>query len=441
MAVWTFLSVEVYGSRSIGIPSDLASAGWLVTGALGMLCAALVIAPTSLWTEALDISRWLYAPSAAAALVTVTAGYFLRELWRPVATITFVMVRWILQPFVQGLIVDPAKLRIGTGRFRVVIADQCSGLEGIGLMLIFGIVWLILFRAEIRLSRAWLILPAGAVLVFLLNAVRIAALLLIGDAGAKDIAAGGFHSQAGWILFSAVAFGMCSIAGRTSWIMLNARPEPAEDEYNPVAPYLLPFLAILAAAMVARAASGQFEWFYGLRLVAAGMAVWAFRDVYRRLDWTFSWFGAVLGVVVFAVWIGIDRGGASPMPKALADAAPVSRAFWIAIRAVIAVVAVPVAEELAFRGYLFRRLLQKNFDEAPFQTMRWPALIVSSVLFGFMHGSRWPAGIIAGLCFAWAMTGWKVTRRGRIGEAVFAHAIANALIAAWVLAAGRWDLW
>ena len=32
-------------------------------------------------------------------------------------------------------------------------------------------------------------------------------------------------------------------------------------------------------------------------------------------------------------------------------------------------------------------------------------------------------------------------RRGRIGEAVAAHAIANALIAFWVLTRGDWSLW
>jgi hypothetical protein len=32
-------------------------------------------------------------------------------------------------------------------------------------------------------------------------------------------------------------------------------------------------------------------------------------------------------------------------------------------------------------------------------------------------------------------------RRGRIGQAVVAHATTNALIAAWVLVRGDWYLW
>jgi membrane protease YdiL (CAAX protease family) len=53
-----------------------------------------------------------------------------------------------------------------------------------------------------------------------------------------------------------------------------------------------------------------------------------------------------------------------------------------------------------------------------------------------MHGERWLAGTIAGAIFALAQI-----RKGRIGEAIAAHAITNALVAAWVLAGGNWNLW
>src|SRR5262249_54356738 len=161
-----------------------------------------------------------------------------------------------------------------------------------------------------------------------------------------EIAAGGFHSQAGWILFSTVAFAICSIAGRTPWIMRVPRSRVIDEEQSPAAPYLMPFLAILAAAMVARAASAQFEWFYGLRLVAAAGALWMFRDFYRRLDWSFSWFGGAVGAVVFMAWIAMDRGTGASMPKPLADAGAGLRVMWIAIRALTGILIVPLAEEL-----------------------------------------------------------------------------------------------
>jgi exosortase/archaeosortase family protein len=49
--------------------------------------------------------------------------------------------------------------------------------------------------------------------LFLLNAVRIAALILIGNSGARQIALGGFHLQAGWIAFNGVALVFSVAAG------------------------------------------------------------------------------------------------------------------------------------------------------------------------------------------------------------------------------------
>jgi CAAX prenyl protease-like protein len=63
------------------------------------------------------------------------------------------------------------------------------------------------------------------------------------------------------------------------------------------------------------------------------------------------------------------------------------------------------------------------------------AFVVSSVLFGVMHG-RWLAGTIAGMCYALVMY-----RRGELGDAISAHAITNAILAGYVLWSGNWLLW
>jgi CAAX prenyl protease-like protein len=97
---------------------------------------------------------------------------------------------------------------------------------------------------------------------------------------------------------------------------------------------------------------------------------------------------------------------------------------------------VPIAEELAFRGYLLRRLIRPDFDEVPFSQITVLSIILSSAAFGLMHGQHWIAGIVAGLAYALVLK-W----RGRIGDAVAAHAISNLMLAAWVLARGDWARW
>ena len=96
----------------------------------------------------------------------------------------------------------------------------------------------------------------------------------------------------------------------------------------------------------------------------------------------------------------------------------------------------PIAEELAFRGYLARRLMARGFDEIPLTALSGVAVGLSSIAFGLMHGQHWLVGIVAGLAYALLLR-----FRGRMGDAVVAHAVSNLLLAAWVLARGDFGQW
>ncbi len=252
-----------------------------------------------------------------------------------------------------------------------------------------------------------------------LNSARIAALVLIGNAGAPDIALRGFHSQAGWIAFNAVAFGMAVLAQRAeSRIVLRTA----------TAAYLAPFLAILGAGMLAGALSDGFEWAYPLRVLAGVWALAIFWRDYRKIDWRFTWAGPVAGAVVFALWIAFDSHSQTRPPGA--------NFYWIAMRVFGSCLTVPVAEELAFRGYLMRRFAAEDFAAVPLQGVSWTALIATSILFGAMHGSRWIEGIAAGIVY-----GMLARSRGRLGDAVAGHVTTNLLLAVYVLFLGQWQYW
>jgi exosortase E/protease (VPEID-CTERM system) len=279
------------------------------------------------------------------------------------------------------------------------------------------------------------------VTLFLLNAFRITALILIGNAGARDIAAGGFHSQAGWIAFNSVAFGSSIVARRWRWVsnsVASPPAAPAAETSNPTAAFLVPFLAILAAGMISRATSGAFEWLYPLRFFAALIALWVFRRSYTHLDWKAGILAPTTGVAVFLLWIAVDRmtGRAVEMPAALASSSPLVRHGWIGLRILGAVLTVPIAEELAFRGFVLRRFVDADFDSVPFRSTTWLAILGSSILFGLMHGERWLLATLAGAVYA-----LLIRRTGRMGDAVVAHAVTNALLAAFILIFDQWQLW
>jgi len=148
-------------------------------------------------------------------------------------------------------------------------------------------------------------------------------------------------------------------------------------------------------------------------------------------------FGAVVG----ALWLALgfffpDATFHSALAAGLTSMTTVGRSLWLFLLVVGYVVAVPLAEELAFRGYLTRRFISADFDEVPLGRFTWFSFLASSVVFGLLHHPRFVAGVAAGMLFALALY-----RRGSLGDAVLAHATANALIAGYVLTTGDWSMW
>ncbi len=198
------------------------SAVWLTTGLLSIALAALAFVPPPFWVALLRAAGpvWIFA-----AVGSVVAWRMVAPLWAvwgdagwaPLTDSTFALATLLLKPFFSDLISDRATALLGTHKFAVLIGGACSGLEGGGLMLVFSIGWLWFLRREFRFPQALLLIPGGMAVMWLSNGVRIAALILIGNAGAPGIATGGFHSQAGWISFNVVALGVVLASGSLPW--------------------------------------------------------------------------------------------------------------------------------------------------------------------------------------------------------------------------------
>jgi exosortase E/protease (VPEID-CTERM system) len=412
---------------------------WLVAGSLTLALWALALLSGRAWLAIFGRCWKGIVLGVLGGTGAWVAGLATDALWEPLGRGTLLLVNKLLGTFFADTVSDPAQMVVGTQAFSVSIAPQCSGYEGIGLVTAFLVVYLWLFRARFRFPAALLLLPVGATAIWLLNVVRIAALVAIGTAGWPEVALGGFHSQAGWLSFLAVSLGLATVAARTRWLTVAPATAPARPAANPTAAYLAPFAAVLLAGMVGGALSGGFDWLYPLRVLGAAGALWVFRRSYADLRGPWSWHAPALGGATFAVWLLLappDPAGAVDPSAALFAAPRVWAWLWLFFRVAGHVLTVPLAEELAFRGYLIRRLTASDFRSVPPGRFSWLAFVASSALFGAMHGPAWPAGTLAGMLFALALR-----RRGRLIDAVVAHVTANGLLAVYVLSTGRWSLW
>ena len=395
-------------------------------------------------------------PAIAASMVTVAfllARHVGDQAWgnssafiRFVQRACFWQTRAFLSLFYQTVISDPDHQILGTQRYLIQVSWLCSGLEGLLLVAVLITLWIFFFRRELIVSRALLVFPIALLLTWCANIARLAALIAIGDHGHAFLADLGFHTQAGWVSLNLIVLGSLAAVQNAAWF--RKYPDGPQTHasqptgVNHVAVYLLPFTVIIAASLFTQGLAEGFERFYPLRLLVALVAFWFYRRQYRSIDWRFGPAGLLAGLLVGALWIvarlhtHIVSPDAVLTANALGATTRLYRWGWIALRVLAATITVPIAEELAFRGFVARRVQRVDFETLPYRNMNWLSLAVSSVTFGALHGHMWVAGILTGAVF-WGLARYK----NRLGEAVAAHAVANAVIAIVAVLRHDYSLW
>ncbi|MCI4663474.1 MAG: exosortase E/protease, VPEID-CTERM system [Neomegalonema sp.] len=426
------------------VSHDAILAGLLAASLLAGVSFARLIAPLSAWIAFIRAETPLLIAAAATALTAIVLGTVAQDYWRPLSDATLTLSRLLLNAATSDVVYDPAARMIGAGDFKVLIAQQCSGYEGVALVLSFLAFFGYVFRAELRFPHFLLLAPIGVVVIWLSNSFRIAALVLVGSEISGPLAAGGFHSFAGLALFLVVSLTLSLIALRMPFFRRDGeaparRPEatPAQAERVRLADaMLLPFLVFLLSGVALTMAFDLPERLYFVRVAAMLIAVSFFVSIYRQMDWRISTDAIVAGLAVALFWVWVAPTETSEnTTKLLAwlkDGPAFDEVLWLLARAVGFVLLVPLVEELAFRGYLHRIIAHGSLDGAPEATFSWRAFLITSALFGALH-SRWWEGALAGALFALAMY-----RSGRLSNAIIAHAIANGAIFVYVLLTGHW---
>lgn len=417
---------------------------WIAAGALSRVTATLLLVLAFLPGGMLaDLMRRHWRKFLVAAIVGSVAwlsGLYIETLWRPLARSTFLLSYSILRLFTADTVCMPDKLVFGTSSFNVFIGGPCSGIEGIGLVCVFLGVYLWAFRTRLQFPWALSLIPLGILAAWIANAVRISALILVGTWISPSIALGGFHSKAGSLLFCVVALGLVAVSSRPPFSTPAVKDHEGPRGVNLTAVYLVPLLSLLATALLTGLFTSGFDWFYPIRVLVVAAVLWFCRREYADLKPAASWEAVLIGIATFVVWMALepklhDSTTQRTFELGLHGMPALAGWTWLSFRMIGSVVTVPLAEEIAFRGYLTRRLIASEFQEVPSGQFSWLSFIVSSILFGALH-QRWLAGTLAGMLFALALY-----RRRKLSDAVLAHAVTNALLSGYVLFTGRWALW
>lgn len=222
---------------------------------------------------------------------------------------------------------------------------------------------------------------------------------------------------------------------------------------SPILVRVVPFAIFLALTFCQNyfGEAGRY-WFYLAKTLAGAWLLWLMRPFVAEMRWRLSWEAVAVGVAVFILWIGLADFaawlGIKPSLVELKSApgktwnpfatfGPESAAPWFfaAVRLLGATLVVPPLEEVFFRSFVYRYLVQTDFEKVPLSKFFLRPFLITSVIFGFEH-REWLAGILCGFAYQ-----ALVIRKGRLGDAISAHALTNLLLALWVLWKGAWQFW
>lgn len=415
--------------------------GWLVLLVLTGILGLLSLAPKYFWTAVAGREKIALSLAGAVGFTAIAITDLLLTSWESLAVPTMQLSEALLRFFYTDVIHEPVTRSLGTSDFQVEVTAACAGYEGIGLIIAFLFLYLLLFRKDFRFPRVLLLFPIGIAIIWTFNVLRIATLIAIGTSISPDIALVGFHSNAGWIAFILVSIGMVTLAHRMPYFS-NAVSEPTHPESDDSArmanALLVPMLVLLASILITSAASAGFNWLYPLGVVATGAALWHYWPLYGFRNDQLTILPVLIGIFVFIIWMVLVPASGEKTTEFATDlshASPSIMYIWLAFRFLGSTITVPLAEELAFRGYLLSKLGGSKPGTRGAIAFTWLSFLTSSILFGLFHGA-WLAGTIAGMCYALARY-----YRGKVGDAVLAHLTTNLLLSFYVLLSGEWSYW
>jgi CAAX prenyl protease-like protein len=217
---------------------------------------------------------------------------------------------------------------------------------------------------------------------------------------------------------------------------------------HPALPYVAPFAIFVAFLGLAPYLAFLGWWEFPLRIGVMIAVLWFFsRDV---IDLRVHHWAATIGigVAVLLIWIAPDalipgyRGHwlfQNSITVKLHTSIPqnlLSDPLVLVLRTIRAVIIVPIVEELFWRAWLMRWIINTDFEKVPLGTYTPQAMWITALLFASEHGPYWEVGLIAGLIYNW----WMV-RTKSLGDCILAHAVTNGLLCGYVVLTGKWEYW
>jgi CAAX protease family protein len=230
-------------------------------------------------------------------------------------------------------------------------------------------------------------------------------------------------------------------------------PPRRETETANILPYVVPMFAYVALGGLegylpqvdSQPSPTWYPVAYTARVLIVAALAWRYRETWKDLRPAPGPLGFVLavasGLLVAALWIGLDgRYPALPFMGQRASFDPIRmapgwRIGFYAVRMAGLVLLVPLIEELFWRSFLIRWLIDADFRRVPIGRVTPFSAGVTSVLFATAH-PEWLPALLTGALWACLLHQSK-----SLSACVISHVVANLALGVYVIQHGAWKFW
>ena len=214
---------------------------------------------------------------------------------------------------------------------------------------------------------------------------------------------------------------------------------------KPWVPYVFPFALFLLLTGPVHFFQALSPFLYITKTIIIGALLWFWRhkyaaDISPKLslgEWLTAFF---CGLVALIIWVAPEgylfQFGQDPGfdPYGLGGS-KAAESGLIAVRLIGAVVIVPIMEELFWRSFLMRYLINPDFQSVPLGAFTWFSFMGVAIVFGLAH-HRVVVGIIVGLLY-----NLLLIRQKKLKGVILAHGITNLGLGIYVVSTGNWMFW
>lgn len=232
-------------------------------------------------------------------------------------------------------------------------------------------------------------------------------------------------------------------------------PHGKTTDFADMWPRILPFAAYMSFLAISAGlgealgnADGTTQfinlWLYPIKtVIVGGLLVFIWSRCEELAQPVFKNMGeaalaAGVGILVYVLWVHMDWPWAMQGEAAGYNPFVASGAIGLVLagtRIFGASIVVPVMEELFWRSFLIRYIINARFKTVALGTFSLASFALTVILFGLEH-HLWLAGMMAGAAY-----NFLLYQTRRLWPCIVAHGVTNLILGFHVLATGEWQWW